>query len=261
MLLRRPEGFPFGYTALTEISGLHAEMGMDFGILRLRPGERRRSPAGLERAYLLLNGEAELKWPGGRNAAARRSLFDERPWCLHLNAGAEAEVGAGAGGAELAFLAAVNPASFEPRLHRPQDCREEERGKGTMRETSTRLVRTIFDEANAPNSNLVLGEVINFPGKWSSYPPHHHPQPEIYHYRFLPAGGFGLAVIGERAYVVRHGDTALIHEGEVHPQTAAPGYAMYYLWAIRHLEGRRYTVPAFAAEHRWVAEPQAEIWP
>ena len=38
---------------------------------------------------------------------------------------------------------------------------------------------------------MVLGEVLNLPGKWSSYPPHHHPQPEVYFYRFDYPDGFG----------------------------------------------------------------------
>ncbi len=168
---------------------------------------------------------------------------------------------AGAGGAELACQAAANPVRFPARLYTPEECASEERGKGTLRETSTRIVRTIFDDHNAPQSNLVLGEVITFPGKWSSYPPHHHPQPEIYHYRFLPAGGFGLTAIGERAYLLADGDTILIREGEVHPQAAAPGYAMYYLWVIRHLEGRRYMTPTFVPEHAWTMKPEAKIWP
>jgi 5-deoxy-glucuronate isomerase len=170
-------------------------------------------------------------------------------------------VKAGEQGSEIALQAAENPRTFAPRLYGPGDCRVEQRGKGTMRETATRSVRTIFDDANAPYANLVLGEVINFPGMWSSYPPHHHPQPEIYHYRFLPDRGFGLTAIGEQALVPRHGDTVLIHPGEDHPQVAAPGYAMYYIWVIRHLEGRRYGTPEFTQDHEWVADSKAEIWP
>ena len=34
-----------------------------------------------------------------------------------------------------------------------------------MRETSTRIVRALFDKTNAPYANLVVGEVIGFPGK------------------------------------------------------------------------------------------------
>jgi len=191
----------------------------------------------------------------------RASVFDEPPWCLSLPAETPADVLALDSGAELAVQATVNPRRFGPRLYTPADCRSEDRGKGTMRETSTRIVRTILEDPGAAHSNLVLGEVITYPGKWSSYPPHHHPQPEIYHYRFLPEGGFGVAVVGDAAHVVRHGDTLLIPPEASHPQVSAPGYAMYYLWVIRHLDGNRYSTPVFEPQHLWVTDPAAAIWP
>ena len=81
---------------------------------------------------------------------------------------------------------------------------------------AARIVRTVFDDTNAPRASLVLGEVVALPGHWSSYPPHHHPQPEIYHYRFHPAQGLAFAAVGERAFTIRAGDTTLIRRGEVH---------------------------------------------
>jgi 5-deoxy-glucuronate isomerase len=107
----------------------------------------------------------------------------------------------------------------------------------------------------------VLGEVVTYPGKWSSYPPHHHPQPEIYHYRIRPPQGFGLTAIGEEALVLHDRDPAVIPAGAVHPHAAAPGYALFYIWVIRHLDGNRYGVPTFVPEHTWVTDPNAKIWP
>jgi 5-deoxy-glucuronate isomerase len=260
MLLRHEGQFPRGYSAIVERSGTNADMLMDFGLLTLGPGEAWYSGKGDEKALLLLSGEVELSWPGGSCPASRKNLLDEPPTVLSLAAGDEARVAAGPAGAVLALTRTENRRRFAPRLVRPNEGRSEERGKGTMRETSTRIVRTSFDDSNAPESNLVLGEVVAAPGKWSSYPPHHHPQPEIYFYRFLPERGFGLTRIGDEAYLLRDGDTVLIREGQVHPQVAAPGYAMWYLWVIRHLEGNRYRSPYFVDEHRWVQEEGADIW-
>ncbi len=133
-----------------------------------------------------------------------------------------------------------------------------------MKETSTRIVRTIFDYENAPYANLVLGEVIGFPGKWSSYPPHHHPQPEIYYYKSNPENGFAYAECGEQVYKVRSGDTVFIPPGKTHPQCTPPGYALWYLWAIRHVDGCPYKMPeypVFLKEHLWVQEKDALYWP
>jgi 5-deoxy-glucuronate isomerase len=107
---------------------------------------------------------------------------------------------------------------------------------------------------------LVLGEVVTLPGGWSSYPPHHHPQPEIYHYRFTHPQGYGHAELGERVVKVHQFDTVKIPAGKDHAQCAAPGYGMYYSWVIRHLPQAPYTVPEFADEHRWTMEPGAPYW-
>ena len=260
MHVKRQGSFPFGYTPVTEIGGRYTETLMDFGILRLAPGETWQPPVGRERALLLLTGSVELTWDGGTRRVTRGSCFDEAPWCLSLPARAAASVKA-VEETEISVHATDNPRSFAPRLFTPEECRSEERGKGTMRETSTRIVRTIIEDPRSSWSNLVLGEVITYPGKWSSYPPHHHPQPEIYHYRVRPEQGFGLAAIGNDALVLRHGDTVVIPPGAVHPHAAAPGYALFYVWVIRHLDGRRYGVPTFVPEHTWVTDPKAEIWP
>ena len=260
MLVRGKGAFAYGYTSITEIGGRHSETLMDFGILRLRAGETHRASGGREKAFLLLTGTLDVSSAGMERRVSRASFFDDPPWCLSLPAGAEAALTAVGDDAEISFHATENPRDFPVRLYTPEECRSEERGKGTMRETSTRIVRTIMEDPRAPWSNLVLGEVITFPGKWSSYPPHHHPQPEIYHYRFLPAKGFGLTAIGDEGLVLRDGDTVTIPAGAVHPHAAAPGYAMYYVWVIRHLDGNRYGVPTFVPEHSWVTDPKAKIW-
>lgn len=260
MHLYHPAPFGPGYESIVERKGQDADMLMDFGILTLRPGGSWDSGTADEKALLLISGEAELSWKGGSANVARTSLLDESPTALSLCHGDSASITAGRGETVFAVIRTVNPRPFKARLFRPGECRSDERGKGTMRETSTRTVRTIFDDSDASESNLVLGEVVNTPGKWSSYPPHHHPQPEIYHYRFLPQGGFGLTRVGDSAHLLRDGDTVLIREGKVHPQVTAPGYAMWYLWVIRHLEGRRYVTPIFAEEHLWTMESDADIW-
>jgi 5-deoxy-glucuronate isomerase len=269
MIIKHPGPAPFGYETIIDRDGTNADMLLDFGLLRIASGDSWSSGRDDEKALLLISGSAELIWPGesgdstgaaARAGATRRSVFDESPSVLHLSEGSEARIVAGPEGAELAVIRTGNTRRFPAKLYRPEDCRSEERGKGTMRETSTRIVRTVFDNSNAPEAMLVLGEVVAAPGKWSSYPPHHHPQPEIYHYRFDPDFGFGLTAIGAEAHMIENRDTVLIRAGQAHPQAAAPGYAMWYIWVIRHLVDDRYIAPTFAPEHAWVMEKHAEIW-
>ncbi|MBN2151894.1 MAG: 5-deoxy-glucuronate isomerase [Candidatus Lokiarchaeota archaeon] len=245
---------------------------MDFGIIVLGKNQAFAIDQALEKAVLPLDGEISLSWKEGETGTGsekkikRASIFDEDPHCLHAPAGVTVSITSISERSEVAVFMTRNEAHFPPKLYLPSECRSELRGKGSMRETSTRVVRTIFDIENAPHAKLVLGEVINYPGKWSSYSPHRHPQPEIYHYRFLPENGFGACFLGDDVVKVGHGDTVKIL-GVTHPQTSAPGYAMFYIWAIRHLDGNPYGskfgTPIFDPEHVWVmkAENEKKIWP
>jgi 5-deoxy-glucuronate isomerase len=260
MIIRQVSGFKNGYNEITASGRIYPQMLMDFGILKLMKGGSFGDDSKSEKAYLLLAGEINLQWGKDSRLIRRGSCFDENPWCLHVSENTRVNIEA-LDESEIAIIRTENKTVFEPRLYEPAGCIVEERGKGTMRETSTRLVKTIFDNSNAPYSNLVLGEVIGFPGKWSSYPPHHHPQPEIYFYKFLPENGFGFSELGEDAYRTKQNDTLLITEGLTHSQAASPGHAIYYLWVIRHLEKNRYVSPVFVDEYKWLMNESAVIWP
>jgi 5-deoxy-glucuronate isomerase len=113
------------------------------------------------------------------------------------------------------------------RVVAPDDVTDELRGEGA----TARRVRTYVAEGP-----LIVGETLNPPGGWSSYPPHRHEHEEIYLYRFDPSDGFGLQMRSEsdddeRAVVVRDGRIERITSGW-HPVVAAPGFTMYYLWAL-----------------------------
>jgi 5-deoxy-glucuronate isomerase len=143
------------------------------------------------------------------------------------------------------------------RLIGPADQAVRSAGTGNW----SRSIRTILgpdDDAG----RLVLGETINPPGNWSSYPPHKHDREappeevaleEIYYYRFKPEGGFGVQLIyddrHERAQIVQDGDVVAIPSG-YHPVVAAPGYALYYLWVMAG-DGRA-LAPFFDPRHAWV---------
>ena len=245
---------------LSHIADLRGEMEMDFDVLVLSKGETYRDDRELEKAYLLVAGEVRFDYDGKTYTQARSNCFDEPPTALHVCKSTAVALTALSETCEIDILRTDNEREFESRLYLPKDTPDEFRGAGLMHETSTRIVRTIFDYRNAPYANLVLGEVIGFPGKWSSYPPHHHPQPEIYYYKTNPENGFAYAETGDTVQKVHNNDTVFISPGDTHPQCTPPGYALWYLWAIRHLEGNPYGTPTFVPEHLWVQEKNAAYW-
>ena len=154
------------------------------------------------------------------------------------------------------------PSPGRARIISPADQRVSTVGRGNWERT----VRTILGPED-PADRLLVGETINPPGNWSSYPPHKHDEQappdevrleEVYFFKVAPEGGFGVQVRygadGEEAFVVRDGDVAVIRSG-YHPVVAAPGYRLYYLWALAG-QGRQMT-PRLDPRHAWVQELRA----
>ena len=84
-LITRAGGeMPFGYTALADMHGVHAEMLMDFGVLRLRKGETWTEEQPLEKAYLLVEGKVRFLWEGKEHVEERANCFDVPPTALHV---------------------------------------------------------------------------------------------------------------------------------------------------------------------------------
>ena len=262
--IRKAHGaHPFGLTWIARMEGEHGDMLMDFGVFRMKKGDVYEDGESLEKAVLLVEGEVSFEWDGKAHTEYRANCFDIPPTALHGDLNTAFRIICLSEEAEINILRTDNPRAFGSKMYLPADTPDEFRGAGLMRETSTRIVRTIFDYSNAPEANLVLGEVIGFPGKWSSYPPHHHPQPEIYYYKTNPENGFGYGELGDEVVKVQNNDTVFIRPGLTHPHCTAPGYALWYLWAIRHLDGQPYRnpeCPVFLPEHLWVMEEGAKYW-
>jgi 5-deoxy-glucuronate isomerase len=270
-LLKKNSGLKHGYNSITNLNDLDWNNSnnsqMNFGILQMTLGDNYFLNNELEKAILLMQGTVTLTWNDRSSVINRNSFFNDNPTVLLVPNSVQVKIECMNACSELCIVETKNDRKYQPKLFTAEECLTEQFGKGTLRETSTRDVRTIFDKNNMTESNLVLGEVINYPGKWSSYPPHGHNQPEIYYYRFLPEQGFGFSMDGlDTAHIINNGDALIILNGAPHSQTSAPGYAMYYIWAIRHLDGDPYGPDEprkFIPEHIWVMDPKnnSKIWP
>lgn len=253
-------GFPRGFTSVIREDDSILGKAMDFGIQVMRRGERFDEAHAKESVWVLLQGEAMVAYEARKFVMQRKSLFDEAPTSVHLGPGTRLRVEARSERVEWAVVSVENPESFEARTFWPHEIEPEYRGMGLAQGTCLRNVRLIFDRRRRPQSNLVIGEVINYPGRWSSYPPHHHAQPEIYHYRFSEPQGYGHGEVGDRVHRLRPFDTLRIPPNHDHAQVSAPGYAMYYLWVVRHLQDNAYDGFEYSPEHTWMLDAKASIW-
>ena len=247
-----------GYNAMTT---RESDMLMDIGYQYMGENEVVEFEDVLqETAFVILTGDVEVQWDGKKEIMHRTSLFDEAPYCLHVPRGKKVVLKA----LKLSTVLVQkteNERDFAPVFYRPADIQSPVFGSGMWYRTAERTVRTIFDYENAPYSNMVNGEVVNTPGCWSGYIPHNHPQPEVYAYQFDRPQGFGASFIGDNAFKIEHNSWSEITGGYMHPQVAAPGYAMWDSWMIRHLPGdpwkkTRVDLP----EHTWLLDENAKIW-
>jgi 5-deoxy-glucuronate isomerase len=175
--------------------------------------------------WLLIEGGAGRLRVGDQevDVDGRTDVFERPGWSAIVPPGVEVALD-GTLGATWVWRESDRP--VEGRVIAPDDVEEETRGETTTR----RVVRTYV--AAGP---LIVGETLNPPGGWSSWPPHCHDHEELYLYRFDPQQGFGVHVAyderGDRPVVVRDGSIERITRGW-HPVVAAPGFTMYYLWAL-----------------------------
>jgi 5-deoxy-glucuronate isomerase len=222
-------------------------------VLELAPGS--------ERLAVILSGRARVDIAGGAvgTAGGRDDVFDAAGDALYLpetTSGSLAPEGGGLSVALASCRAGALPAG-PARLIRAGDQRIATVGSDTWRRT----VRTILGPDDMA-SRLLVGETVNSPGLWSSYPPHRHDREsddevrleEVYLFRLRPANGFGVQVrydsdAEQEARMVRDGDVAVITSG-YHPVVAAPGYELYYLWVMAG-EGRVMR-PHLDPRHGWV---------
>lgn len=194
-----------------------------------------------ETALLIIEGKGTLEYGDQIVKFDRNNWIEQNPVAAHFPAGDEIKIVAEED-SRLAVISTLNSSRFDGKIYLPDEVDVERRGEDILDGTCYRLVRLVFDRTIAPeNAKLVLGEVLNFPGKWSSYPPHHHIQPEIYYYEFSPQEGYGHGELGEDVFNIKHQDLLKITDSKDHSQVSAPGYHMYYIWAIRHLDDAPYT--------------------
>lgn len=232
-----PEFNENGEKIIARMDGINSDMLTDITVIKLKKGESREfyHP---KKEFAVLQTEGVLRFiaDGVDETATRSDVFEDLPVCLHVCRGKVAKVVAAENG-EVIVQSTFNDKNFPTAFYRKEDVIRTVSCEGKWENTAVRDVNTVFDYDNAPYSNMVMGEVLARQGRWWSYVPHYHPQPEVYYYKFTRKEGFGACFIGEEAHTVKDGSAGCFPGMKTHVQVTAPGYPMYCCWMIRHLPG------------------------
>ena len=206
----------------------------------------------------------------------RRDPFSDPPTMLYIPSHCSYTVIAGAAGLDLAVTAAPAELRYptrSPLLFPAEQAAQTYHGTG-------RWKRKIYlgTVGEYPIERLMVGETLNRPGGWTSFPPHKHdtqappqemPYEEIYFFLLKPRSGFAIQRVYDppqreqplnETIVVHDGDTVVIPRG-YHPVVGGPGYQMYYLWMMCGEIGHRtYGQASLDPDHAWLqhVDPQPD---
>lgn len=240
------------------LSCAKGEMMMDTVIYKMKKGERKTFLLeNDELAVMLILGAVTFEYEGTCVSAERQSLFSQRPSTLHVCKKIKVSVVADEN-SEILAQSTENEKIFQSKYYAPEACDYFTSCQGKWEDTAVRDVVTVFDYNNAPYSNMVLGEIQTRQGRWCSYIPHSHPQPEVYYYKYERPEGFGACFIGESAHMIKDGSVGCFPGGVNHPQVTAPGFPMYTIWMIRHLPGNPWIDRVDDERYMWLNDGEAQ---
>jgi len=247
---------------------------LEFGLLSLPAGagETMRGD-GREAVLYLLSGHAAVEASGLTHRAVlgpRRDVFTDAPWAVYLPPHTAVHVTAEEERLQMAVIRAPSAARTQASVVTPSDVERRVVGAANWRRT----VYNVIDAARGAE-RLMVGETLNPPGHWSSYPPHKHdtrtaagelPMEEVYYYLTRPPAGFGVQLLYtapgaleplDEVYRVENGDLLVIPRG-YHPVVAAAGYELCYVWAMAGEESR-YGAWSDDPTHAWVRNREQEL--
>src|SRR5262249_22752256 len=206
---------------------------LHYGRIILDPSDRLTFETGdRETGLICLKGSANVRAEGTAHVLVPFDAF-------YVPRDAKIEIDSGESGCDLAEIAAPvtkrHPLQFvsyqavqnDPGLHFKAGAPPAER------------VLNILLGKNIQASRIMAGVTFSAPGNWTSWPPHEHAAmlEEAYLYVNMPAPAFGIQLVytdaqsPELAVVVHEGDCVLMPEG-YHPNVAAPGGPINFLWMM-----------------------------
>jgi 5-deoxy-glucuronate isomerase len=196
-----------------------------------------------ETAFICLSGHAEFKVGETQfNLDKYDAVYVPRGSSVHIRGKS----------ADIAEFAADVEGDYPLQVVKYADIKADKSLHFTAGAAATTRDLNILIGKNVQAGRVLAGFTISDPGNWTSWPPHEHAKmlEEMYVYIEMPAPAFGLQFVytdtdePELATVVREGDAVLMPRG-YHPNVAAPGHRIGFLWAMaahREREDRQFGV-------------------
>ena len=185
-----------------------------------------------ETGFIALNGSATIKAAG---QAFNLGRYD----ALYVPRDSSVEIRALSGGCDLAEISAEVTGAYPLQFVAFADVQKDPglhfKAGGPAAE---RTLNVLFGK-NIQAGRIMAGVTFSLPGNWTSWPPHEHAAlaEEAYLYIDMPAPAFGVQMVytdkttPELAVVVRQDDVVLMPKG-YHPNVAAPGGSINFLWMM-----------------------------
>ncbi len=185
-----------------------------------------------EQLVVAMKGEVRVTPNGGRGPVE----LGEKDLC-YVSKGEKYSVSKRSKTAEVVVAAAPAEKEYPGFVKRFADTRPIVSGRAPF----VRKIYNMVTEADRVN-RFLGGFVEGDSGNWTSFPPHRHDgKPEVYVYYGM-GDRFGVQMVltdaEDAAYVVRDGDAVLFERG-YHPNVAAPGTGMNFLWVISAAPDKR----------------------
>jgi 5-deoxy-glucuronate isomerase len=203
------------------------------------------STEGRETGLICLRGSGRVEAAGERYEL---SQYD----AVYVPRATQVTVTAGPDGFDLAEVAAPVDGDYPSQFVRFADIQKEPTLHFLTGGPNNKRNLNILIGKNVKAGRIVAGVTFTEPGNWASWPPHEHGAmlEEAYLYIDMPAPAWGIQLVytdpkrPELVVVVREGDVVAM-PGGYHPNVAAPGSTVGFLWmmaANKEVEDRQFGV-------------------
>lgn len=213
---------------------------LNFGLIFFQKGDVFKGNTGKnETAFVITEGNCDFYLENKLLGTMKRAnVFEEPPVAVYLPPFFDYKIEFKAE-TEICVVGCEGKGKGKPLFIEKKDVRFRRVGE----ETYFRNICDILTE-QSPSERLILGETINDPGNWSSYPPHKHDTDnppvetkleELYFFKLKPKMGFGFIRVfdetEDNVFLIRNNEVVTIPKG-YHPVAVVPKFQIYYLWVL-----------------------------